>query len=349
MNYLVIPAYEPDEHLLKLLSDISWRQSFKILVVNDGSSEKYDEIFECAKKYATVLKHEKNMGKGAALKTAFSYILKENDEKWRIVVTADADGQHLPEDILAVSGAAASHLGELVIGSRRLKGKVPLKSRLGNIISRYAFFLSTGKKVYDTQSGLRGFPAGFLQFMCGVEGERYEYEMNMLLAGTEYFPVREVPIKTVYLNKNAASHFRPFRDAVLIYEKLLRFAAASFIGFLLDYSIYALLITLLGQFPVESRLMISNILARICSASANYAINRNYVFRDRGSVLKTGAEYFALSGFILLTGTLALTAVGGSGLINPYTAKLLVDGSMFFVSWFIQQRFIFKRKGHAEL
>ena len=349
MNYLVIPAYEPDEHLVQLLTDMSGTRTFTILVVNDGSPEKYDEIFESVKKYGTVLTHKKNMGKGAALKTAFTYIEQINKGRWGIVVTADADGQHLREDIMAVYNAAASHPGELVIGSRRLKGRVPLKSRLGNTITRYIFRLSTGKKVYDTQSGLRGFPVDFLQFMCSVEGQRYDYEMNMLLEGTEYFSVREIPIKTIYLNKNAASHFRPLRDAVLIYKNLLKFAAASFIGFLLDYGIYAVLISLLVQLPAETRLIISNVIARICSASANYAINRNYVFRDSGNVLKTGAEYFALSGFILLAGTWALAGIGGSGLVDPYIAKVLVDGSMFLLSWSVQQRFIFKRKGQAKL
>ena len=74
MNYLVIPAYEPDEHLVQLLTDMSGTRTFTILVVNDGSPEKYDEIFESVKKYGTVLTHKKNMGKGAALKTAFTYI-----------------------------------------------------------------------------------------------------------------------------------------------------------------------------------------------------------------------------------------------------------------------------------
>ena len=96
MKFLVIPAYEPDEKLIKLLKEVSALNLFQIIVVNDGSGDK----FNVAKEYAILLSHGINKGKGAALKTAFTYIKNLNTDG--IIVTADSDGQHKVSDIVKV-------------------------------------------------------------------------------------------------------------------------------------------------------------------------------------------------------------------------------------------------------
>ena len=92
MNYIVIPAYQPDNKLIKLIEKIHEKSDFRILVIDDGSSSKCQNIFDKAEQYATVLRLQVNQGKGQALKTAFDYILQQNS--YGTVVTADADGQH---------------------------------------------------------------------------------------------------------------------------------------------------------------------------------------------------------------------------------------------------------------
>lgn len=348
MNYVVIPALEPDQQLLRLLSQMPEQSEYMCIIVDDGSSDKYGSIFEYAHNFGVVLTHEKNRGKGEALKTAFSYIMETNKEPGSVIITADADGQHRIEDIIAVAAESRRHPYELVIGSRRLDGRVPLKSKIGNIITRKVFSLASGVRVYDTQSGLRGFSMALLPFMCSVEGSRYEYEMNMLMEASNCIAIRELPIETIYLNKNKSSHFRPFQDAVLIYKNLLKFAMASIISFFTDYGIYMLFVALLADTSPGGRLIISNVAARICSAFVNYTLNRKYVFKDGKNVWKTGSQYFVLAGFILLLDTWLVTLLGGAAGLGPYLGKILADIFLFFLSWFVQQRFIFKKSANKK-
>ena len=107
MNYIVIPAYQPDNKLIKLIEKIHEKSDFRILVIDDGSSSKCQNIFDKAQQYATVLRHQVNQGKGQALKTAFTYIRQQNS--YGTVVTADADGQHKIWDILRTANKASEN------------------------------------------------------------------------------------------------------------------------------------------------------------------------------------------------------------------------------------------------
>ena len=164
---VVIPAYEPDERMTNLLEDLQREGIFPIVIVNDGSSHDYDELFETAEKKfgAVVLRHSKNIGKGAALKTAFSYCL----EKFSGIigcVTADCDGQHSVRDIGMIRSELALLSGTLILGVRDFDSEndlIPAKSRFGNNLTKKVF-----KKLYklyisDTQTGLRGIPSSFMK------------------------------------------------------------------------------------------------------------------------------------------------------------------------------------------
>ena len=107
MNYIVIPAYQPDNKLIKLIEKIHEKSDFRILVIDDGSSSNCQNIFDKAEQYATVLRHQVNQGKGQALKTAFDYIRQQNS--YGTVVTADADGQHKIWDILRTANKASEN------------------------------------------------------------------------------------------------------------------------------------------------------------------------------------------------------------------------------------------------
>ena len=179
-NYVaLIPAYKPSVYLLELLENLS-HLGFKIVVVNDGSGLDYEKLFFDCSRYAEVLHHKKNQGKGSALKTGLRYIYKTYRADC-IVVTVDADGQHLASDALSVAKVAEGSPHSLVLGSRKLGKNAPLRSRFGNGITRFVFRCSTGRKVYDTQTGLRAFDGHMIPNMIIIEGERYEYEMNVLL------------------------------------------------------------------------------------------------------------------------------------------------------------------------
>ena len=193
----LIPAYEPDEALLKLLPQVQ-AAGFEIIIIDDGSGAEYAPLFEKAKSYAVILTHEINCGKGSALKTGFSYIYLHY-KKPCTIVTIDADGQHDINDALAICAIAEAHPDTLVLGSRKLNGRVPVRSQFGNALTRMVYHLATGLKVQDTQTGLRAFSLEHLPLLMDIPGERYEYEMNVLLEyARKKIPIQEHEIETIY-------------------------------------------------------------------------------------------------------------------------------------------------------
>ncbi len=245
---VVVPAYQPDEKLLGVVSDFNQAApTFSIVIVDDGSRKECEPIFSELeqKDNVTVLHHSQNKGKGAALKTAFQYISERFPDSDGII-TVDADGQHLISDALEVCKALHAHPDMLITGSRRFTGKVPFRSRLGNAITRTVFHLTTGKKLYDTQTGLRAFAANRIPEMISLQGDRYEYEINQLLyCCTKSTGVFEVPIETIYINENKSSHFNTIRDSAKIYRVIFRYLGPTFLKFI-SSSLLSFLIDLVG-------------------------------------------------------------------------------------------------------
>lgn len=338
---VIIPAYQPDEKLVKLVADLKSACDYPIVVVNDGSNASCDPIFSAIADRVTLLTHEVNSGKGAALKTAYRYIA-EHYPVTEGVVTVDADGQHLPADIIRVSEAWARSPEKLVLGSRKFTGSVPWKSRTGNAITRFVFALSTGVKVYDTQTGLRAFSVSRIPMMLEMKGDRYEYEINVLLYATrENIPIEEVTIETVYIEDNKSSHFHPIRDAWRIYKMILLFAASSLAAAIIDYIlvlVFSAILAGLPQFPLRAQsLLISVVAARVISSLANYLINRKIVFesREKSSILR----YFALAVGILIANYCLLYGVT---LFLPLAVgKILVELILYPLSFYLQRKWVF--------
>lgn len=211
---IVIPAYNPDYNLKDLIAELS---GYDIVVVDDGS----DNNFDFSSLGVQVLKHEKNLGKGQALKTAFNYILCKN--KYSGVVTADCDGQHSPEDIIAAAEEFIENPGTIVFGCRNfIFRSTPIKSYIGNKITSIVLHLIYKIKLSDTQTGLRVIPASFLPVLINTPGCGFEYETAVLLEVKKHnIPIREFSIKTVYRQNNRNTHFDPLRDSLKIYKLLL--------------------------------------------------------------------------------------------------------------------------------
>ncbi len=228
---VAIPSYKPDEKLLSTLKSIIDSGADDLIVVDDGGGAEYAEYFACAEKlpHVTVLHHEVNRGKGAALKTAFTYFLENRKDRVGIV-TADADGQHLAEDIKKVGERMVCE-NKVIIGCRDFSlDSVPPRSLMGNRITSSVLSLFFGMKLSDTQTGLRAFPTAYLPAIMKADGDRYEYETHMLfLMKREKIPYAEERISTVYLDNNSSSHFRVIRDSARIYSLLLRYALGSII------------------------------------------------------------------------------------------------------------------------
>ncbi|MBS6676886.1 MAG: bifunctional glycosyltransferase family 2/GtrA family protein [Clostridiales bacterium] len=344
MEYLVIiPALDPEPCLEKLV-DRLWELGNQVLVVDDGSRSEYKECFQRLEKKCIVLHHKENKGKGEAIKTALQYIRSELWE-YGAVGVMDADGQHLPEDMEKLLMQAGINSRTLILGTRIFDQSVPWKSRMGNQITRKIFQITTGAKISDTQTGLRAFSSDLLDFMLEIPGERYEYEMNVLINCVKKgIPIMEVPISTIYHDKgNSCSHFRKVRDSIRIYRKLLKFSASSFSSFLLDYLLFLIFTAFLPS--TAGGILGANIGARLLSAVYNYTMNCHFVFHEKQSV-RTGSEYIALAGFILMLNNLILEFLTMILEIPVYPAKILTEITLFLVSWLVQKKLIFgKRKG----
>lgn len=375
MSLVLIPAYEPDDRLVALVTSLL--PQYPVLVVDDGSGPDYAAVFsECARAGARVVHHTHNRGKGAALRTGFS--IAERDLAGEDVVTADADGQHTPADIarvaealeaarpapaLVAAGAASAGSGSragsgtavaspvsfaspapaapaapaIVLGVRSFTGPVPLRSRAGNAFTRRMFRLATGRDVRDTQTGLRGFPARVLPWLRSLPGDRFEYEFRMLLAAPGAgIDLVEVPISTIYLDENSASHFRPLADSARIYAPLLRFSASALLAFLVDTVLLVVLQAATGW------LLLSVVLARVASSGMNFAINRGLVFgAGREVPLRTAAaRYFSLAALLLTASFGMLTALTDAGFAT-LPAKIVTDLTLFAVSFSVQRAVVF--------
>lgn len=340
---VLIPAYDPDDKLISTIKEIRDQNSeIDIIVINDGSKTECDDIFTKAKEFALVISHEQNKGKGAALKTGFRYI-KENYEKPFFIVTADADGQHKTSDIFMVLDTAVENPDSLVLGSRKLGKDVPFRSRSGNAITRIIFAINTGKKVYDTQTGLRAFSDRLIDYALEVSGDRYEYEINFLMGCVRNkTEIIEKWIEVVYIEGNKSSHFNIVKDSFRIYKEIFKFSCSSFISFIIDYVLYCTFLFILGTIGVPEHIIFANIAARIISSIINFTINRKVVFKSKAPLFKSAVKYFLLAVFILAMNTLILKGFSLIGL-NEYIAKIITEVILFIVSYLVQHFVIFKR------
>jgi glycosyltransferase involved in cell wall biosynthesis len=231
----LIPAYEPDDNLVRLVASIR-AGTGTVVVIDDGSGREHAQTFDAVRALGgDVIGYPVNRGKGHALKHGFAHIAARYPGS--DVVCADGDGQHTVGDLRLVADELLDHRDSVVLGARRFDGEVPAKSRFGNDLTRVVFRCATGRHLQDTQTGLRGYPAWMLGWLLSIDGARYEYEMEVLLAAKRAgIGFREVPVQTVYLDGNASSHFRPIRDSIRVYVTFLRFGLSSVTAFALKRS-----------------------------------------------------------------------------------------------------------------
>ena len=334
---LIVPAYRPTEDMIPMLERFLEHEEFVPVVVNDGSGEAYEPIFARVPEGIALLRHEVNRGKGAALKTAMRYVL-DNLPECEYAVTADADGQHTYEDIRMVTQSAQTHPGTLVLGSRAFDGKVPFKSRAGNAITRQVFAVASGVKLRDTQTGLRAFDRKAMEFFVTIPGERYEYEINMLLySAREGIPMREETIRTIYIDDNSASSFNPLKDSIKIYMCIFKFAASSILAFLIDWLVFGLMLKITGLIKP------SQIVARVVSATVNFVVNKKVVYQSKGNWLRELIRYALLALGNLVVSLLILEPLSNAMGGHVHLAYILVQVIMYILNFFIQGRFVYKR------
>ncbi len=334
---VLIPAYKPDERLAALVARLRGaRRDCAVLVVDDGSGPQYAPFFTAARaRGAEVVSYPVNRGKGQALRTGLAHAAASWPDAE--VVCADADGQHTPSDIEAVA-ARVRETGHMTLGVRHFSGPVPLRSRIGNDVTALLFRGATGWRLADTQTGLRGYPAGQLAWLQEVPGDRYEYELSALLRAHELgLVVEQVEITTVYEPGNTSSHFRPLQDSARIYAPLLRFMGASLASFGIDW------LGVMVIFATTGNLLVAVVGARLVSGTANFFMNRRVFRARRGTVVRTAVRYTVLAVSLLAASYLVLKALTAVG-IPLGIAKALGDGAIYVASYVAQRRLVFTER-----
>ena len=352
---VIIPSLNPDEKIISTVQSLVDVGFDDIILVNDGSKDEFKKRFEEAKYFSgvTVLVHEVNKGKGRAMKTAFEYILNNRPNKPN-VITVDGDGQHLAVDVKKCIELLEENPHAFVMGVRNFNDEnVPARSRFGNKITRTVFRLLCGIKVSDTQTGLRAIPFEHLPLMLQIDGDRYEYETNQLFAvkqaGIEF---KETVINTVYIEENQTSHFRPIRDSIRIYGVIIKYIASSLASTLVDVSLFTLLNIIFGRlgFSNELRIILAEAIARIISSFVNFSLNRKVVFKSKEKFGSTMLRYYILcvcqlaasTGLVYLFSTVIFKLSDGS--LFDTLIKIVVDTFLFFLSFRIQQTWVFATK-----
>lgn len=336
---VLIPAYKPNERMITLIGALKELGLTRLIVVDDGSGDEYAPIFDKATAAgAEVLTHPLNRGKGAALKTGLKHLLKTGPCP---VVTADADGQHAPEDVLRIAKKLQEAPDALVLGVRD-KSKMPPRSKFGNTMTCWTLGLVSGLWVEDTQTGLRGLPAYVLDAMSKLDGDRYEYEMSMLLyARKERMRVEQVVIDTIYIDNNRGSSFHVLRDSLLVYGTLVRqliaFLGSSAVAAVIDLSIFTIL-----NLIYPGLLMVAVVAARAVSSTVNYLINRNVVFKADGGI-RSVIRYYTLVCVMVILSYVIIRLLGLVH-IPALPAKILGDAMLLAFNYHVQRRLVFLNK-----
>ncbi len=349
---VIIPALNPGEELLTYIRDLIGRGVKKVILVDDGSKPECKAVFEEARTIpeCDVVVHEVNRGKGKALKDAFAHYLEQGyDKTFNGVITADADGQHTAPDVEKVSRAMDEVIKEggkaLVLGEREFGKDVPFRSKFGNSITAFLFRALYHIRLRDTQTGLRGLPNNVIGELTELDGDRYEYEMNMLMRCSERkIPIKSVTIETIYLEGNKSSHFNPIVDSFKIYRLLLgtffRYILSSVSSFVIDMVMFQLLVMLLKP-RLAGYIFASTVGARVVSAVYNYTINRKLVFKSKSGVMSSGVKYLVLCIVQMLLSAMLVSFFYGILGIPEVLVKVIVDTVLFLISFQIQKRFVF--------
>jgi len=345
MYAFVIPAYNPDENLIYLVKKILQESNYPIFIINDGSKKMSDSIFKTIKTLdenrIKVISHAINLGKGAALKTVFNYILT-NYPEIEGVVTLDSDGQHSVKDCIRVLKELEKNSKAFVLGYRTFSKDIPLKSYIGNNISRFIYHLILGYNFKDTQTGLRGLSRDFMKKCLTINSNRFEFETEQLAkAVNEHLPIVEIPIKTIYIEGNKATSFRPLVDSFKIYFVLFRYALTSIITAVVDFLVFIIAIAL------GVNVFWSNMIARTFSIGVQYTLLDKYVFYSKAKIW----SFILFALYVYMMGIVSATMQ--EKLIenihfHVLAAKVLVEGILFFVNFAFLRLYIFTKKSKTE-
>jgi putative flippase GtrA len=338
---LLIPTFQPDCALENTVRELVQSGFSQVVVVDDGSDANSTKIIDNLRELdgVLVLQHKSNQGKGSAIKTGVSFIQRQFPDALG-VITVDGDGQHLAQDVRKVGLASHHNPDCLILGSRSFPAKVPLRSRIGNDLTRLIGNSVFDLNVQDSQTGLRFLPRSFWEPMLALKGERYEFELDCLFLARDLgLCFKEIPITTVYTDGNSSSHFRPILDSLRIYAIFARFSVSGVLSFVIDMGVFLALTRVTGN------VFLSAVSARCVSGVANFVFNKTFVFRrvTRARLSREVVGYLTLWGVMNFVSASLVSVVASGYLLGLAFAKVGIDLSLFVLSFWVQKRFIFRR------
>ncbi len=347
---ILIPAYNPSQKLLKLVTELS-RDFKKIIIVNDGSTNKScEKIFLKLEsmEICDVIGYASNKGKGGALKFGINYYLENYKNLYKGIVTVDADYQHLPSDIINVAIKLIGNQDSVILGVRDFNLKtVPFPNRFGNKTTSFLFKLLYGEMISDTQTGLRGIPNRYLNLSLEVSGDRFEYEMSMLIKLVkEKIMIIQVPITTIYYKKSESKFIKTL-DPIIIYKVLfteyIKFTLSSLLSSFVDLLVFTIFISAFVNLNNNIKIIMGTFFARAISGFINFNINKNIVFNSHERSDKILVKFYFYT-----FGTMTTSAICVMLLHNIFPnvletlLKIIVDVTIYFIGYRIQKKYIFK-------
>ena len=339
---ILIPSFNPDRNLINLVTKLSIDSWSQIVIVNDGSTNESNHIFgelNCIKN-VLVISHSSNKGKGAALKTGIKHI-NDNAKTIKGIITVDADGQHLVDDVQKIAKSAQERENDVIFGVRSFGDNIPFRSKFGNNLTKRLLYIFNGISISDTQTGLRYLPVSIFSELLTLTGNKYEYELECLFAINRLgYNITQIQIQTVYLDNNIGSHFRPLIDSARIYMVFARFSFSSLLSFGLDITIFALFLS------YSQSIFAATIMARVISGVFNFILNRNFVFQvyDKNNLIKESISYIILWTTLMLLSALIVSLAEESSAYVVILLKILVDLLLFFIAFYVQKNIIFNTK-----
>lgn len=354
---VIIPALNPDNRIFTFIDALKDCGFSTFVVVDDGSDREHkNDIFtrlmECE---ITVLTEDDNHGKGKALKEGMSYVYDNMPDAYG-VVTADYDGRQSAESVMLVADKLLEG-NPFVLGARDIQGSNITKGmRRGYKLTKLVFKLLYNKKIKDIQTGLRAVERSLIPTFIEVKGSRYEYEPKMIIEAVRNdIPISEVdvgPIEPINMGEDAirvSKNYRPFYDSfrisVVLFLNFLEYALSSITATLVDFVLFFILSEyVFSSLELNMCVLLSTVCARAVSSTISFLINRKVVFKSNNDFLKTIVMFYVLTIIIMLCSaelvTIFVQLFGG----NKTVTKLFVDLCLFFLSYQIQQRVIFKKK-----
>ncbi len=334
---MVVPALNPDVKLKEVVDSLA---PLPVLVVNDGSNPECQPLFKelSESPHVEVIEHAINLGKGAALKSAFNYLLTKYSQL-QSVVTFDADGQHKPEDIKKVMEQAQQEPKNLILGSRCFKNQgIPFRSQFGNILTQKLFNFFVGQQVSDTQTGLRAIPKSAMLHALKIKSNGYDFEFDMLVSAAQNgTKIQEVTIETVYIDDNKSSHFRPLLDSIAIYFVFIRFLFSSLATTATDNLIF------IPVYYLSGNLFAAIASGRVIATGVSFYLNREIVFHSKGRAAYQLLKFVTLVLFMIFASYPLTKMLIDKGL-PAIPSKIIVELFLFIFSFAVQRVFVFPTK-----